>query len=309
MNKSTTKPKIICILGMHRSGTSMLTRILNLCGLSLGKSEEMFTPTYHNQKGHWENNRFMEINIEIIRFFSNKISDWNTRITFPENWQKIQKIKNIKKRAIKLVKDFDSRYQSWGWKDPRNCITLPFWQEILGNRLKYIIVLRQPIDIANSLLKRNNYPVTQGLLLWDKYMTNAITFTNNLSKYFIVSEQLFSNRKKEIMSLIKFINDKNITYNQKTDQKIKNFISNDHWHNQQYKPILNTDQNEITKLISQLYSQTINELDTLYQKTINNKNITINSQNNKINTIEKSKYYQIYNRILILKHKLKKLIQ
>lgn len=303
------KSSVICILGMHRSGTSMVTRILNLCGLSLGEPEEMFASTHGNERGHWENIRFMKINMEIIKTFSNSkdADEWNTQPVFPKGWQNSKKISNLRKKAIGLVKEFDSRYLSWGWKGPRNCITLPFWQEILGDRLKYVIVVRQPIDVANSLLKRNNYPLTEGLLLWNRYLSDAITYTQGLPRYFISSEKIFSDQEKEVKSVLSFIGNKNLVFNQNVNKQIKSFVSKDIWHFQKNKDLLNSNQEEIVRTISQLYSQAINELDGLYKKLLNDKDELINKQNTQLIKLENSKYYRIYQFLLVVKYKLKRL--
>ena len=281
------KKPIICILGMHRSGTSMLARVLNICGVNLGYPQEMFTSTYGNEKGHWENIRFMEINIQIIKLFSTEPEEWNAKPSFPDKWLKDKRLKNLKIKAKKLILELDLRYEIWGWKGPRNCITLPFWQEILGKRLLYIIVTRQPIDVAYSLLKRNNYPLTDGLLLWNRYVSDAVKFTTNLPRYFISSEQMFSNLDYEVNSLVKFINNKNVTSNKNIIKQIKAFVSPGIWHNQKYQPMRNSKQDEVTDLVTKLYFQALTEISNLYKNIIDEKESQINSQYHELSLIQK----------------------
>src|SRR6185312_7034486 len=57
----------LCIAGMHRSGTSMVTRLLNLCGLEIGRQSDLLRPRSSNPEGFWENRRFIRINDAVLR--------------------------------------------------------------------------------------------------------------------------------------------------------------------------------------------------------------------------------------------------
>jgi len=60
------KNNVICIIGMHRSGTSMIARVLNLCRLDLGPSEQLMKPyEVDNPLGYFENENFSLIYITI----------------------------------------------------------------------------------------------------------------------------------------------------------------------------------------------------------------------------------------------------
>ena len=56
---------ILIILGMHRSGTSCITRMFNLSGVSLGT--DLFPPAEDNSEGYWEDARFVRINNKILK--------------------------------------------------------------------------------------------------------------------------------------------------------------------------------------------------------------------------------------------------
>lgn len=58
----------------------------------------------------------------------------------------------------------------WVWKDPRNCVTLPFWRQALDRPMAGILVIRNPVDVATSLQLRNSLPVPFGIALWARYM-------------------------------------------------------------------------------------------------------------------------------------------
>src|SRR5262249_23640698 len=57
---------VVCIAGMHRSGTSMVARLLNLCGLYLGEDEDLMPSAADNPEGFWENLHFVDLNEKIL---------------------------------------------------------------------------------------------------------------------------------------------------------------------------------------------------------------------------------------------------
>src|SRR5215813_13113765 len=57
---------VVCIAGMHRSGTSMVARLLNLAGVYLGREDELIPANQGNPEGHWEHARLVEINDAIL---------------------------------------------------------------------------------------------------------------------------------------------------------------------------------------------------------------------------------------------------
>ena len=62
--KKETSP--ICIAGAHRSGTSMVMRLLHECGLYLGAESDLMPAQADNPDGFWEHLRFVKLNDEIL---------------------------------------------------------------------------------------------------------------------------------------------------------------------------------------------------------------------------------------------------
>lgn len=141
---------------MHRSGTGMLSRILEEFGLFVGDKKNV------------ENN-------EALFFF--KLNEWilkeaNASWDNPYNFNFIND--NFKKHIIKVLeshlkglrrieflgfknfikyKDIRDLDFPWGWKDPRNTFTIEIWREIFPST-KILHIYRNPIDVAESLRKR-----------------------------------------------------------------------------------------------------------------------------------------------------------
>lgn len=151
----------ICIAGMHRSGTSMVSRLLNFCGLYLGPASELSAPASDNQEGFWENVHFVEMNERILAQFD---AGWDLPPTFSEDWESQPKIIPLQTEAADLIHRF-SAHEPWGWKDPRNSLTLAFWMRLIPD-LKVVICLRNPLEVAQSLNLRNFSSIAFGLRLW-----------------------------------------------------------------------------------------------------------------------------------------------
>ncbi len=154
-----TKPTIVCVLGMHRSGTSLLTRILNLLGVYLGPEANLIRPAVDNPKGFWEHHPIVELNQTIITSLEGK--DFEPP-EFTPQWENSPALDDLRAKALDIVRqDFDTA-DLWGWKDPRTCLTLPFWQKLLPP-MRYVFCLRNPIEVGRSLERRNGLSLEKGI--------------------------------------------------------------------------------------------------------------------------------------------------
>jgi hypothetical protein len=59
------------------------------------------------------------------------------------------------------------------WKDPRNCLLLPFWRSVIGSPDAALFVYRDPLEVAGSIKARDSFPLTHGLALWERYVRSA----------------------------------------------------------------------------------------------------------------------------------------
>src|SRR5215467_10027179 len=132
----------ICIAGAHRSGTSMVTRLLHCCGLELGPKSELMPPQADNPEGFWEHLGFVALNDQLL---SELGGAWDLPPPPNEDFTSAR-LDPLRLKARLLIEKFDSACV-WGWKDPRNSLTLPFWQQLLS-RLKTVIVVRNPLEVA-----------------------------------------------------------------------------------------------------------------------------------------------------------------
>jgi len=163
----------VCILGSSRSGTSLVTRALNVCGLYLGPAEDLAGAHEHsNPAGYWENLPIQRFNEELLQYLG---GSWSVVPDVAPGWASRADLESFRVRARALVARLAER-APWGWKDPRNSLTLSLWQEILPE-LKVVVCVRNPVEAASSIRKAVlrsgvDAPVAQlsyGLELWGRY--------------------------------------------------------------------------------------------------------------------------------------------
>jgi hypothetical protein len=152
----------ICIAGMHRAGTSMVARVLEGCGTDLGGPAHFAPPAPDNRDGYWEDLRFVALNDRILDRFEGA---WDHPPVLPADWEGSPRLDAERREAEALVR---SRVEPWGWKDPRNSLTLPFWKRLLPG-LKVVVCLRNPLEVSASLRARGYTSERFGLALWEAY--------------------------------------------------------------------------------------------------------------------------------------------
>lgn len=163
----------ILVLGMHRSGTSLTTRLINLMGAYIGPAKLLLPATPDNPKGFWERQDVLRANIEILKSQScnwYKVNKWDGKTIEPPD---------LAFQLMRQAIDELSTRNPWVMKDPRLCLTLPAWQPHLSKPVA-VIVSRHPLEIARSLEMRNQIPMDYGLALWEQY---AVCLIRNAHKF------------------------------------------------------------------------------------------------------------------------------
>lgn len=190
----------ICIAGMHRSGTSMVARLLNLCGLYLGPEAELFGAAFDNEAGFWENAQFVELNEDAL---SQLGGGWDLPPSLTEGWELQDEMVRLQEEAAGLIGRF-SPYETWGWKDPRNSILLPFWRRLIPD-LKIIICLRNPLEVAHSLLQRGHSSHAFSLNLWLRYNQRLLANTMPAERVVTHYDSYFYDSKAELRRVLNLL--------------------------------------------------------------------------------------------------------
>ena len=189
--------KIICISGMHRSGTSMITKLLIECGLYTGPKHKLIPPQPDNPMGFWENIDFVSLNDAILFRLG---GGWDFfPINIKPNWEKNHLFDKLKIKARELAELFKN-FNLCGWKDPRSSLTISFWKDVFPE-LRVVLCLRNPLDVALSLQKRNNSSIPFGLNLWEKYNRQLISNVDFDRLVITHYDSYFNDAKQEIQRM------------------------------------------------------------------------------------------------------------
>lgn len=235
---------------MHRSGTSLVARLLDALGLFLGRYKD----------ANHESKLFISINDWFLRIAGGA---WDNpeaidrllhnqearRIVLKHTMKSMNSWHRIRYSGFKYLRSYKKNMGYdilWGWKDPRNTITLPLWLELFPEA-KVIHICRHGVDVAQSLCTRqvlwlgrartpNNYrrakylirpfgeiylrsvgfqKHVEGLELWNSYMQRAKTSMMLLKNRAIEIryEDLLQEPEKNIRQLNDFCQLKNDSQN------------------------------------------------------------------------------------------------
>jgi glycosyltransferase involved in cell wall biosynthesis len=196
---SSTRPICILVLGMHRSGTSALTRCLNLVGMDLGS--HLLSPKNMNAKGFWEHADAVRINDELLEALGLL---WHSLDPLPDGWL-TSAAADAARAEIRVIvqRDFDG-VPLWGLKDPRLCRLAPLWIEVLqeiGVKVVSVFMMRSPLEVGQSLHHTHRLSVPHGVLLWMQHLQESVFAAHSIPRVMVDYEHLLS-EPSEVVSKI-----------------------------------------------------------------------------------------------------------
>ena len=167
----------IAIIGMHRSGTSMVMRLLNCLGVYLGADETLMKPSpVDNPAGYWEVQAIADLNDDLLKTLG---GTWENPPPTPIGWSQRPEFQPFYERAQTLLAPY-AEHERWGWKDPRLMLTLEFWRSVVPD-LKLILCLRNPLEVARSMSAdrpMRHLQFEQALNLWLRYHEQLLQSVN-----------------------------------------------------------------------------------------------------------------------------------
>ncbi len=159
--------KLLLVVGSGRSGTSLLTKGLEILGANLG--DDFIPPAELNPTGFWEDRNFVEFNDKILGLLERSLVNppvWDN------NPEKFNKLSSCFLEAVSLVTKCFEQSSLVGLKDPRFSVLLPFWSRVFesaGISVSYILAVRNPLSVSRSMVKGFLVSKQQGLYLWQIY--------------------------------------------------------------------------------------------------------------------------------------------
>jgi hypothetical protein len=145
-----------------------------------------------NTAGHWESTPICRFNDRMLESAGTDWSDWGA---VNPGWFRSPVVESFLLEAIDVLNEEFGSSQLFVLKDPRICRLLPFWIEVFkraGIDPKFAIPLRNPLEVAASLQKRNGFDVEVGQLLWLRHVLDAEYFSRGRRRFFCSFEQVLS---------------------------------------------------------------------------------------------------------------------
>ncbi len=178
----------VVILGMHRSGTSALGGALQLLGVNFG--QRLAPPGRDNEKGYWEHPEIVALHDELLRSLG---SHWDDDKPLPSDWVKRKITRNVRSLLVGILERDFADSALFGMKDPRMCRLMPLWFPIfqtLGAEPHFVLMVRHPWDVAESLAKRNGIEHPKSYLLWLEHVVQAETATRSHQRSFVRYDEM-----------------------------------------------------------------------------------------------------------------------
>jgi len=200
--KVKPKTKLIVVLGMHRSGTSAVTRGLQVLGVNLG---DRLMPAHQefNAKGFWEDIDLNDLNMEILEALN---SDWHHLAPISSNDIETLAEKGYFDRAVELLRSKIGSSPIFGFKDPRIPKLMPFWKKVFSQSqfdLGFVLTLRHPLSVVKSLQKRDGLDSIKSYLLWIEHVLTSLSVTMGEKRVLVDYDRLMEAPEQEISRMAK----------------------------------------------------------------------------------------------------------
>jgi glycosyltransferase involved in cell wall biosynthesis len=223
---------LIFVLGMHRSGTSAITRGLQVLGVSLG--ENLLPPVLlDNPKGYFEDVDFAAFNAELLRAVD---SDWN--MVSAINAEQVQQLIGLGyiSRASNLLKRkmADDKANAYAFKDPRAAKLIQFWNlvfEDAGLEPSFVLPFRNPLSVVKSLNKRGDGSGEYGYLLWLNYVIESLRGTAGRNRILVEYDNFIQSPE---LGIHRLSNALELNINQDELYQYKNFFLDETLRHSQY---------------------------------------------------------------------------
>lgn len=188
----------IVVLGMHRSGTSAFTRTINLLGVDL--PERLLDPVPgDNDRGYWEAVQVVALHDLLLQELS---SDWFDPLPVPDGFFETETARHYEERIVNYLTGAFPHSREFVLKDPRICRLVPLWARALrrvGAEPHFIVTLRNPLDVAASLQRRNG-TISDDLAaqLWLGYTLDAFWYTRGEKRTVACYDELLDDWRETV---------------------------------------------------------------------------------------------------------------
>lgn len=204
--------KRIIVLGIMRSGTSLIAELIRQWGAYAGDESKLWKSDIHDPRGYgyMEYIPLQQLNDELL--------DHNERVPpLPQQLEERALDPSFREKAFALLGEMDeqasqNKYDAWIWKDARIPLTLPFWMKFWGDPI-FVITVRHPAEVALSSARieemdEASIPFSAGFAYWQYSMLNILSYTQEShQKIFVAYDQLIDDPLQECMRLCEFLDE------------------------------------------------------------------------------------------------------
>lgn len=180
--------RALLVLGMHRSGTSALTRVMNLCGAAL--PGDLLPANYANPSGYWEPAAIVAFHDRLLTSLG---STWDDTAELPHAWWTSPAAVSAADELAGIVAAEFGDAPLIVVKDPRACRLVPVWKTALaaaGIEPVAVLMMRHPLEVAASLAQRDDMPAAHALLIWIEHVLAAEADTRTMRRVVVTFDQL-----------------------------------------------------------------------------------------------------------------------
>lgn len=213
----------ILVLGMHRSGTSALTRVLNLMGAYVGSHESLTHANEQNPKGFWERRDLRSIcdrTLESIGADWWKVANFDPRDVPPEALEALQ-------GDFKQVVNELDVHRPWVVKEPRMSLLLSLYRPLLEMPV-VVLCHRDPVEVAMSLKSRDEMPLPVGVALWERYTISALEASKDIPRVTVNYNELLDDPLRVLGDLVERLESIGVSRLQvPSKQELTSFLSED----------------------------------------------------------------------------------
>jgi hypothetical protein len=198
--------RLIVVLGMHRSGSSTITRALKVMGIQLGNT--LLAPQEGvNPKGFWEDADINALNISMLNAIG---SSWHQLAPIDSTAvATLHEQGYFLKCGDLLQKKTGDALTIFGFKDPRVPQLLPFWNDVFRQSnfdIDYILTVRHPLSIANSLNTRDCFDSEKSYLLWIGHVISSLSETQGKKRILVDYDRLVTSPDIELGRIATHLN-------------------------------------------------------------------------------------------------------
>ena len=200
-DRAGTSRTAVVVLGMHRSGTSALTRALSLAGFALPR--RMAPGAEGNPEGSWEPACVVALNERVLAALG---QDWTSIGAIPPHRFEEPGIAVLRAEAEAILRDDYGDARRFVVKDPRIARLIPFWEPMFraaGARPCFVHPVRNPMDVARSLARRTGFGQTRSLLMWIDHTLAVLQAAHDAPVAFVDFEALLARPSASVEGVLR----------------------------------------------------------------------------------------------------------